>query len=131
RIFIALSKVASRRVVTSIVCFDTLGRRRWAREVCDCPEFEDNAPASRSRQHLLTWTGGQIVYASHAGAIVAVDAWTGQPTWAVRYPSHGHTVDTVTTPRELVPCVYADGRLFAAPVDIDRLFCMDAMTGRE
>jgi outer membrane protein assembly factor BamB len=131
RVYIALSRVVGRRVVTSIVCYDTQGRQRWTREVCDCPEFEDNGNGPRYRQHLLTLAGGQIVYCSHAGAIVAVDAWTGQPTWAVRYPSRGpHTAENGPSPRDLTPALYADGCVFAAPLDCDRVFCIDAVTGQ-
>jgi outer membrane protein assembly factor BamB len=131
RVYIALSKIVGRRVLTSIVCYDVLGRRRWSRDVCDCPEFEDNGDGPRYRQHLLTWAGGQIVYCSHAGAIVAVDAWTGQPSWGVRYPSRGPlTAEYEPSPRDLTPSLYADGRVFAAPLDADRLFCLDAVTGR-
>jgi outer membrane protein assembly factor BamB len=79
----------------------------------------------------LTLAGGQIVYATQAGAIVAVDARTGEPTWAVRYPSRGPvTREFEPSPRDLAPCVYADGRIYAAPLDVDRLLCIDARSGR-
>src|SRR5205823_10121183 len=85
----------------------------------------------RYRHHLLTWAGNQLVYCAHAGAVAAVEPWTGQPLWAVRYPSRGPlTAEGEPSPRDLAPCVYADGRLFVAPLDSDRLFCLDAATGR-
>jgi outer membrane protein assembly factor BamB len=131
RVYIALSKLTDRQVVTSIVCYDTLGRQRWTREVCECPEFAEQTNGPRYRQHLLTLGAGQIVYCSHTGAIVAVDAATGQPTWGVRYPSRGPlTADLEPSPRDLAPCVYAEGRIYAAPLDSDRLFCVDAVTGQ-
>lgn len=131
RVYIALSKIAGRRVMTSIVCYDVHGRQRWTREVCDCPEFEEHPNGPRYRQHLLTLAGGQLVYCSNAGAIVAVDAWTGQPAWGVRYPSRGPlTQEHEPSPRDLAPALYADGLVFAAPVDCDRVFCLDAVTGR-
>ena len=129
RVFIARTKVADGRALTSILCYDIQGRQRWVREVCDAPEFDGNQ-GPRHRQHLLTLAGGQVVYASHSGAIVAVDAWTGQPTWAVRYPSRGpRTAEHEPSPRDLTPCVYADGWVYAAPLDSDRLFCIDAFSG--
>ncbi|MBI3821700.1 MAG: PQQ-binding-like beta-propeller repeat protein [Planctomycetes bacterium] len=131
RVYSAVSKVVGRRVLTSIACYDVRGRRRWMQEVCDCPEFEDGENGMRRRQHLLTWAAGQIVYASHAGAIVAVDAWTGQPTWGVRYPSRGPLVqDHEPSPRDLAPALSADGRVFVAPLDSDHIFCIDALSGR-
>ncbi len=130
RIYIALSKLAGGRTSTSIVCYDTLGRQRWTREVCDIPEFDVDGSSVRQRQHLLTWAAGQIVYCAHAGAIVAVDAWTGQPSWGVRYPSRGPlTADLDPSPRDLAPCLAGEGHVFAAPLDSDRLFCLDAVSG--
>jgi outer membrane protein assembly factor BamB len=130
RAYIAQSRVVGKRVVTALACYDALGRLRWQRDVCDCPEFEDSAKP-RFRQHLLTSAGSQLVYCSHAGAIVAADPWTGQPLWAVRYPSRGPTTrDHEPSPRDLAPCVYHAGRVYAAPLDSDRVFCLDAATGR-
>jgi len=40
------------------------------------------------------------------------------------------TADSEPSPRDLTPCVYADGRIYAAPLDSDRLFCVDAVTGQ-
>jgi outer membrane protein assembly factor BamB len=131
RVYAALSLLTGQRVETAIVCYDTLGRHRWTRWVCDCPEFEERNNGPRYRQHLLTWAGGQIVYASHSGAIVAVDSATGQPTWGARYPSRGPlTADAESSPRDLTPCVYHDGCVFAAPLDSDRVFCIDAVSGQ-
>lgn len=127
RVYVASSKIVGRRVIASIICYDVRGRQRWTREVCDCPEFEDLTNGPRDRQHLLTLAGGQIVYVSHAGAIVAVDAVMGQPTWAVRYPPRS---DMEASPRELAPALYADGLVFTAPQDSDRVYCMDATTGQ-
>jgi hypothetical protein len=126
-VFAVLSRQVERRSVASIQCYDLLGRLRWSREVCDAPEF-DGSDVPRTRQHLLTLAGGQIVYANHAGAVVAVDAWTGQPTWAVRYPSRG--ADSADTRRDLAPAMHADGRVYVAPVDSERLLCIDALDGR-
>jgi hypothetical protein len=131
RVFTALARRAGGRVLTSIVCHDTLGRQRWARELCDSPDREDAPSAPRDQQHLLTWTGGQIVYCSHAGAIVAVDAWTGQPTWGVRYQPRNSTEMRLAPPaRDLAPCLCADSLIYAAPFDSDCVFCIDAQTGR-
>ncbi len=128
--YVAVSRTAGRRTLTAVVCYDGRGKQRWAREVCDCPEFEEDV-SPRSEQHLLTWTGTQLVYCSHAGASVALDPWTGQPLWALRYPRRGPlTADGAPSPRELAPCLYVDGRLLMAPRDADRLFCLEATTGR-
>jgi outer membrane protein assembly factor BamB len=130
-VYVALSKVANYRTITSIVCYDRHGRERWTREVCDVAEFETPGHDTRYRHHLLTWADGHVVYCSHAGAIVAVDAWTGHPTWGVRYPSRGPlTSELEASPRDLTPCVSAAGLVFAAPLDSDRIFAIDPASGR-
>ena len=40
------------------------------------------------------------------------------------------TANNEPSPRDLTPCVYADGSVFAAPLDSDRLFCIDAVSGQ-
>ncbi len=131
RVFVAVSRIANRQTMTSISCYDTAGQQRWTREVCETPEFEESADQPRYRQHLLTLAAGQVVYCSHSGAIVAVDAATGSPTWAVRYPSRGPTLPNAElSPRDLAPCVYADGLIVSAPLDSDRVFGIDVWTGR-
>lgn len=130
RVYIAISRLAGKRVTTAIGCYDALGRLRWSRDVCTIPEFEESA-APRYRQHLLTWAGNQIVYCTHTGAVLAVDPWSGQTLWVGRYATRGSmTADSEVSPREEAPCVYDDGRLFVAPLDSDRLYCLEASTGR-
>jgi hypothetical protein len=130
RAYIALSRLTGRRVVTAIQCYDSRGRLSWSRDVCEAPEFEDHT-TPRCRHHLLTWGGGQIVYCTHTGAVVAVDPWSGQTLWAVRYVSRSPLAARAEpSPRDIAPCVYDDGRVFAAPLDSDRLYCLEACTGR-
>jgi outer membrane protein assembly factor BamB len=125
RVYVAVSRPAGARARTAVACYDAdRGALHWEREVCDVP-----APAGR--HHLLTLAGGLVVYCCHAGAVVALDAETGKLAWGVRYPSRGSPpADGDPPPRDLAPPVYADGRLFVAPSDSDRLFCLDPYTGR-
>lgn len=130
RVWIAVSRLSGRRTQTALACYDTRGKRRWLRDVCEAPEFEENL-SPRYRQNLLTWAGSRLVYCTHAGAVVAVDPWTGQPAWAMRYPSRGPlTTGAEPSPRDLTPCVYAEGRVLAAPLDRNVLYGLDATTGR-
>jgi outer membrane protein assembly factor BamB len=97
--------------------------------VCEAREISDGEP--RLHQHLLTLAGPNVVYCSHSGAVVAVDTITGRRSWAARYPRREPaTADARPSARDLAPCVYAGGRLFTAPADADRLFCLDAGTGQ-
>jgi outer membrane protein assembly factor BamB len=131
RVFSAVSWIAGRSTHTALACYDArTGERRWWQDICETPEFE-NYPEPRRRQHLITLGGGRLYYCSHSGAIAALDPWSGQILWAARYPSRGpRTEEGFPSPRDLAPCVYAGGRLYVAPLDAGRLFCLDATSGR-
>ena len=130
RVYIAVTKFPPGQTQTFLACYDTeTGTLRWERKVCEAPELKEGE--SRSRHHLLTLAGQNIVYCSHSGAIVAIDALTGQPRWGVRYPSRGPKMnDGQASFRSLAPCCYADGRVYVAPLDLDHLICLDSRTGQ-
>jgi outer membrane protein assembly factor BamB len=130
-VYIALSRLQGQRTATSLCCYEAAtGQLRWELDLCEAPEFPDGVPA-RCRQHLLTQAGPYLVYASHAGAVVAVDAASGRRAWAVRYPSRGFkTRDGRPSPRDLSPPVAVGRQVLLAPADLDRLWCLDAVTGR-
>ncbi|MCS6851902.1 MAG: PQQ-like beta-propeller repeat protein, partial [Gemmataceae bacterium] len=130
RLWIAQSRFNGVSVVTTILCYGTAdGELRWQREVCETPR--PGAAEVRHRHHLLTLAGRNVVYCSHSGAIVAVDAESGRWVWGARYPSRGgRTPEADPSTRDLAPCVYHEGRLYVAPADYDRVLCLDAATGR-
>ena len=131
--FIAVTRFDRGRAITAIHCYPLDARGvaapRWKQDVCASREL---APGqARFRHHLLTLAGGQVVYCSHAGAIVALDAATGRRAWALRYRSGREPGDDrPLAPRDLAPCVYDDGRLYVAPTDTDQLLCLDAANGQ-
>ena len=129
RSYIAMSRLVDKRMITAIQCYDSLGRLRWSRDVCEQPEF-DYSPAPRLLQNLLTWAGAQLVYCTHAGAIVTVDPWTGQRLWAVRYARRGPQHTGELPPHDVAACVADEGRIFVAPIDSDRLYAIECYTGR-
>ena len=131
RVFAAVSRAVGHKTLTALACYDAeTGKPRWWQETIFTPEFED-ASEPRFRQHLLTLGGSRLYYCGHAGAVVAVDPWTGQHLWGMRYFSRGpKTAEGAVSPRDLSPAIYADGRLYLAPLDADRLLCLDAATGR-
>jgi outer membrane protein assembly factor BamB/tetratricopeptide (TPR) repeat protein len=141
QVFVAASRFTGGRLISSIDCYTDESEPvlRWRRDVCDTPEPRPEEP--RFQHHLLTRAGNLLVYCSHAGAIAAVDGLSGQTEWAVRYPRREEepeddlleavpTKGQLARARDLAPCLFAEGRLYAAPADSDRLLCLDPATGR-
>jgi outer membrane protein assembly factor BamB len=130
RAYAAVTQFLAGQTRSLLVCYDAgSGNLRWQKEVCMTAEAKEGE--TRIRHHLLTLAGPNIVYCSHSGAVVAVDALTGQIRWGVRYPSRGpKTNDGQPSLRSLAPCCYADGRVYAAPLDHDRVLCLDSRTGQ-
>jgi outer membrane protein assembly factor BamB len=133
RVFLAESRFAAGQTHTAITCYDAdTGKHLWKSAVCSVPQegkTEERLP--RYRHHLVTLAGSTVFYCSHSGAIAALDALTGRHLWAVRYPGRIQpTLFGQTPPRDLAPCLYAGGRLYVAPLDSDRVLCLDPDTGR-
>jgi outer membrane protein assembly factor BamB len=149
RAYIAATHVAGGQTITEVHCYPLEARLaaplRWKQRVCATPELRPGQ--RRYRHHLLTLAGPNLVYCSHSGAVVALDAASGRLAWALRYPGRGtmqppdkETVEATAAPagpepdqlsaRDLAPCLYAGGRLYVAPADYDRLLCLDPATGR-
>jgi outer membrane protein assembly factor BamB len=132
RVYVAVTRFAGGRNITAVHCYPVHAENapplRWRQDVCETGELTAERP--RLRHHLLTLAGPNVVYCSHSGAIVALDAATGRHVWARRYPSRGLGDPDDPSPRGLTPCVYAGGRLYAAPADYDRLLCLDPATGQ-
>jgi outer membrane protein assembly factor BamB len=129
-VYVAQFTAERQRLRTAIGCYDAgAGRRIWLKEVCDAMEIEANE-APPVRHHLLTMTGGQLVYCSHSGAVVAVDPWSGRRLWGLRYPSRGPAPTDGSAPsRGLAPCVFHQDLLYVAPQDSSTLYCLDPGTG--
>jgi outer membrane protein assembly factor BamB len=131
RLFLAYSGFTEpSQTFTGMVCYTAdSGVIRWDQELCKTSG--PKAGVKRFRHHLVTLAGTNLIYCSNSGAVVAVDALTGRRVWAVRYPSRGtQTAQGEPSPRSLVPCVYQGGRVYVAPVDFDRILCLDAVTGQ-
>jgi outer membrane protein assembly factor BamB len=129
--WIASTRYQGQDCISAIDCYTsedaTAPPLRWRREVCKTTAPKVGEP--RYRHHLLTRAGSRIVYCTHSGAIVAVDALTGRTNWAIRY-RRGTSEEGERALRDLTPPLFAAGRLFVAPADADSLLCLDAETGR-
>jgi outer membrane protein assembly factor BamB len=140
RAYIAATRVEGGQTIAAIHCYaanaESAPQLLWRRDVCATQEL--HGKEQRFRHHLLTLAGSRVVYCSHSGTIVALDAGSGRSVWAVRYPSGGGTIslpatdkdkETIGSVRDLTPCVHTAGRLYVAPADYDGLLCLDAATG--
>lgn len=114
------------RLIHAVAGYDGPGDRpAWVTDLTDAGAI---GAETRTRHELLTLAGRNVVFCSHAGAVVAVNARTGTPAWAFRYPRvPGLPADG--RHRDICPPVAADGRVFVAPNDSDHLFAFDADTG--
>jgi outer membrane protein assembly factor BamB len=134
RLYVARTRFEGRQTIVAIECYDADGAdgrkeppvRRWRQEVWS---IESGGEPARQRHDLLTLAGPNVVYCTHSGAIVALDAASGRRAWAYRYPTAAGRVLDLTLPHDLCPCVYAEGNVYAAPADTDRILCLDARGG--
>ena len=99
------------------------GRPAWTAELCDGAQSGE-----RTRQELLTLAGRNLVFCSNSGAVVAVDAVTGRRAWAFRYPRSRKATSSATG--DPAPAVAFGGRVFVAPADGERVYALDAETGK-
>jgi outer membrane protein assembly factor BamB len=121
-----------------LACFDLAGARLWQVKVADFKGLFQGRPA---RPSLLAASGSTIVWATNAGALVGLDAWTGRRLWAFLYPTidgppahgvppQGDSLPVVPSPRGASSCLAADGHVYVAPADSPSLYCLDAETGQ-
>ena len=118
---------------TVVVCFDDRGGSLlWKSDVtANLTNLADHFNLLGT--NLLTLDNGRLFLSTGTGAIVALDAESGQPLWVVTYESGvSDEVDRLSDPRRtgLTPCLSAHGIVFVAPSDSDLLFALEAATGR-
>jgi outer membrane protein assembly factor BamB len=129
RAYLAVSRLSGKNTLTFLACLDAVtGRTHWLRELGETPEFHERSGV-RHDPHLVTLTATSVVYCSHSGLIAAVDRATGKVEWVVRYPARNKDVANIW-PRETNPCVYHDQRLYVAPHDTNRVYCLAAASGQ-
>ncbi|MEX0936729.1 MAG: PQQ-binding-like beta-propeller repeat protein [Pirellulales bacterium] len=118
-----------------VACFDAnTGRLRWRRFVC-AAESPGQGQQSEITNNVLTLSEETLYVNTNLGAIAALAADIGQIRWIVTYPrtnAGGSAADVAKSgshPRDLTPCVYYGGTIFAAPADSHDVFALDGATG--
>ncbi len=127
RVYAGFVRVENNRLLHAVACYPLAGGEPiWVADVFDTDPRPAAAP--RHRHEVLTLAGGNVVWCSHAGLTVAVSAVTGKPAWAFRNPPADRP--PVVSTRDLCPPVYHDGRVFIAPADGEKVYALDAVSGR-
>lgn len=115
----------------SLACYEAVNlwdaptAPRWVVPLCDASSGADTS----LRCSPPTLAGRHVIVCPNAGAVIALNALTGQRSWAFRYPrSVSRTRDAPSGTRVAVVASSA-GRVFVAPTDSDRLLALDAETG--
>jgi outer membrane protein assembly factor BamB/tetratricopeptide (TPR) repeat protein len=144
RVAIAATRMEGDRVITAIHCYashpeDSEPPLLWKVDVCETREFlparaegggGPDSQSPRRRHQLLTLAGEKLIYCSHSGAISALDLRSGQRLWSLRYARRDvREPEDDPKLRDLSPALFAEGRVFVAPNDSDRLLCLDPQTG--
>lgn len=115
-----------------VACLDAeQGRLRWRRLICSA-ESPAQGQTEEITHSLLTLDHGTLYYSTNLGAIAALDARDGQPKWVSRYP-RVKSIDVNDRAkhlyRDLTPCLYDRGVVYAAPADCRDILALDASTG--
>ena len=128
RVYAAFVRVENSRLVHAVACYpdSAAGKPLWVTDVCDADA--NRGTGVKNRHEVLTRAGSNVVFGSHTGVTVALNAVSGKPAWAFRNPPAVRPPNP--SPRDLCPPLAAAGKVFVAPADGDALYALDADTGR-
>ena len=127
KLFAAFTRTDERgRAIHAVACYDAPpgAKPNWVADVADT-----DAGLPRHRHEVLTLAGSNVVLALPQGLIAALDRATGKPAWAFRAAAADRPPPSGPQ-QDLCPAVYSGGRVFFAPAEGDRLYALDAETGR-
>lgn len=122
---------AAGEMVTGLACYQLPihggePRLRWQR-IIGKSGTEPNGQ-TRYRHELVTVSAQRVIAQTQAGSVIALHRVTGLPVWEFRYVSDQRP--TLPRYRDLCPPVVANGQVYLAPADCDRLFAVDEFSGR-
>ncbi len=116
-----------------VACYDAeTGQPIWRRFICSA-QSPARGMFEETTHQLLTLAEGKVYYNTNLGCVAALEASDGEIAWIAQYP-RAKVIEpnrpAGRTFRDLTPCVYDQGRVFVAPADGDRIFALDAGSGR-
>jgi len=122
-----------------IFCLDAASLKLiWSKQVAGVTDGEPQYNQVRIRAaagSALAAGQGHLYWATQNGAVICLDATTGEKVWVTRYRRQGESknlpagVSPATGRWWLSPPILAAGRLIVAPRDAHQLLCYDANTG--
>jgi outer membrane protein assembly factor BamB len=118
-----------------LACYDAAtGAKKWRTLICESSATTSFFNAGSISHNLPTLGGGMVFYNTNLGAVAAVDQRTGRIRWIATYSRKGREDPASrslnnTHGRELSPCIYHNGLVFALPADGEGVHAFDAMTG--
>ncbi len=117
------------------------GRLRWSQQLAhvDARDIR-NDPGRRSAGASPSFSDGVLVCPTSSGAVVAVDVATRSLLWGYQYPlAESPTRVSMAryhyAPKEIgdrwsdATVTIADGRVLVTPIESDRLYCLDLVSG--
>jgi outer membrane protein assembly factor BamB len=118
-----------------LACYDAAtGAKRWRTLICESSAATSFFNAGSISHNLPTLGGGMVFYNTNLGAVSALDQRNGRVRWIATYPRKGRDDPGMrplgsTQGRELSPCMYYRGLVFALPSDSEGVHAFDASTG--
>lgn len=115
-----------------VQCLDLeTGRPLWRQFVCSA-ETPAQGQIDETTHQLLTLDGDTLYYATHLGAVAALQTLDGRLKWVTLYPrarSGDLTQRATHFFRDLAPAIIDRGRVLVAPADSRLIMALDAPTG--
>jgi outer membrane protein assembly factor BamB len=134
-LYVVLRRRDNVRHQAHVACFDRKwGRLQWRQFVAAADTLGQGQYAEITYS-LLSLHEGVLYCNTNLGAVAALRVSDGQLLWLVRYPRQPTSDDEPYRPlrhlyRDITPCLVHRDQVFAAPSDSDRIFALDAASGR-
>lgn len=127
KVFLAMRQ-SQPQLQWNVVCLNAgTGELLWNQKVCaSLAAVSETYP--EVSHHLLTWAADKLIYVTHHGAIVALNANHGRIEWASTYPNKA-LLQAPLQSTALKPALFAENIVIASPDDTNQIMGLDAQSG--